>query len=73
MNATELRQITDFFSKYQLVQINPETFLLASKKNNLMVKYHKVSPDDEEIFEILDKHLSFDSEYVCPLLSFERC
>lgn len=61
MNSIDLRQITDFFSKYKLVQINPETFLLRSKRNNLMVKYHKVSADDEEIFDILDKHLSFDS------------
>lgn len=61
MNSIDLRQITDLFSKYQLTQVNLDTFLLQSKKNNLMVKYHKVSPDDEEIFEILDKHLSFDS------------
>lgn len=61
MNSIDLRQITDFFSKYQVAQINPETFLLKSKNNNLMVKYHNINADDEEIFEILDKHLSFDS------------
>ncbi len=60
MSAMELRQVTDFLSKYQISQINPETLLLTSKKSNFLVKYHQTDGDYDEIVEILDKHLSFD-------------
>lgn len=73
ISTVELRQVTDFLSKYQISQINPETTLLSSKNTNLLVKVHQIDGDYEEIVEILDKHLSFDHEYVCPLLQFEPC
>lgn len=70
MSTVDLRQVTDFLSRYQIAQINPETLLLTSKKSNFLVKHHKINGDYDEVIEILDKHLSFDQEYVCPLLHF---
>jgi hypothetical protein len=70
MNAVELRQVTDFLSRYQIAQINHDTLLLTSKRSNFLVKSHMINDSYDEIIDILDKHLSFNPEYVCPLLHF---
>lgn len=34
----DLRQVTDFLSKYHISQLNPETLVLSSKKSNFLIK-----------------------------------
>lgn len=42
MDAMELRQVTEFISKYQITQLNPETILLSSRDTSVLVKSHLV-------------------------------
>ena len=73
MSVSDIKQIKDFLSKYDIVQINPQTMLLNSKNNNLLVKKHPFEEENyDNISQILDLHLSFDPQYICPLLDFEQ-
>jgi hypothetical protein len=49
--------------------------VLRSTKTNLLVKNHRISSQDtnirDDILDLLDRHLSFDCQYICPLLHFD--
>lgn len=42
MTVSELRQVKDFLAKWDILQVNPETTILSSKHNNLLVKSHPI-------------------------------
>jgi hypothetical protein len=48
---------------------------LRSPNTNLLVKSYRISSQDshirDEILDLLDRHLSLDREYICPLLHFD--
>jgi hypothetical protein len=46
-SSIDLRQVTDFLSKYHISQLNPEALVLTSKKSNFLIKSIRVEDDYE--------------------------
>lgn len=77
MEPSDCKKAIDFFSTFKIEPVDQSAYLLTSNKEQILVRMHFIDPDDTETFEevlsLMDAHLSFDKQYIAPLIHYEKC